>query len=503
MSLKSDYEKLVGLMVEREHVAGAVMLLDWDAQVNMPPKGAKGRGQTTAVLSGILHDKLVSKEYSELLLKLHKAFVGGQLNEDQAAVVRESYRVYLREVKLSKEFVVELSATCSESHGIWDKAKKVSDFNLFAPILTKIVQLKRKQAEYLGHTISPYDALLDEFEPNFTSEDASVIFNDLKKFLVPFIQKIKDKGIIFDKSKMFGKFDLIKQKEFNEVIAKQIGYDFEAGRMDTASHPFMTTIHPGDFRVTTRYDEKDYFYSLSSAIHEVGHALYEQGLKPEHFGTPLGSYLSLGVHESQSRTWENIVGKSLSFWKYFYPKLQNFFPEPYSSISVEEFYKLINNVGPSLIRVESDEVTYNLHIIIRFEIEKELIEGSIEVSDLPKIWSAKYKEYLGVDVPNDGVGVLQDVHWASGLFGYFPTYTLGNLYSAQFYQQAKKEVMNMEQIFEKGQFQPFLEWLRKNIHQHGKLYTASELCVRVTGEPLNSKYYIDYLKEKFGSLYKI
>lgn len=494
------FEQFKEKLLEIEHLSAALGLLEWDTNVNMPPKGSEMRGKTVSVLSALIHEKMMDKDFESMLTKLKLDLDKNLLNPEQAAIVREEYRLFNKEKKLPASFVKELAETTSSAHTIWVEAKKKSDFKKFAPQLTKIVELKRTQAKLIGYKDSSYDALLDDFEPNLSSAEVSLVFEHLKDFLVPFLQKIRNSNQI-DTSVLKGRFELPKQQQFNALVAKEVGYDFEAGRMDESAHPFSLSFNPLDARITTRYKEEDFYYSLGSTIHEVGHALYEQGLKPEHFGTPLGNSVSLGIHESQSRVWENMVGKSFPFWKYFFPKAKQHFPHALDKINLEQFFKAINAVKPSLIRTESDEVTYNLHIIIRFEIEKALIEGTIEVNDLPKIWNEKYKEYLGVEVPNDTQGILQDVHWSGGLFGYFPTYSLGNLYSAQFFAQASKDIENLDNLFEKGQFQPFLQWLRTNIHQHGKMYSAHDLCQRVTGDGLNPKHYIDYITQKFSALY--
>jgi carboxypeptidase Taq len=282
-----------------------------------------------------------------------------------------------------------------------------------------------------------------------------------------------------------------------------MGFDLESGRIDKSTHPFTSGFHPNDVRITTRYSEKDVFYSIGSTIHESGHALYDQGLPEEHFGTPLAESISLGIHESQSRLWENNVGKSRSFWNYFYPKLQKEFPKPFKSIPTEAFYKAINAVSPSLIRTQADEVTYNLHIIIRFEIEKEMIEGSIDLAKLPEIWRFKMKKYLGIDVPTDKEGVLQDVHWSTGYIGYFPTYSLGNLYAAQLYDTMAKQIPGLSKKIGDGQLEEVRDWLRKKVHIHGKTYNAQELIKKITGEYLNSRYFNEYLEKKYGEIYKL
>ncbi len=330
------------------------------------------------------------------------------------------------------------------------------------------------------------------------------MLGELRDFLTDFVKNLQAAKHQPPSSATFkGKFPLAAQQEFNTKLAQDIGFDFGAGRMDISTHPFTTNFHPQDVRITTRYDEADIFSSIGSTIHEVGHALYEQGIPAEHFGTPLGEAISLGIHESQSRIWENNIGKSLPFWKHVYPRLQKAFPRPFGRIPLEAFYRTLNRVTPSLIRTESDEVTYNLHIILRFEIEKDLIEGRLKVKDLPEAWNAKMKEYLGVTVPNDRLGVLQDVHWAGGSIGYFPTYALGNVYAAQFYASAHTHLPGLERDLARGNFATLREWLRKEIHAHGKFYTAESLVRRVTGEPLQTKYFIEYLTRKYTEIYRL
>lgn len=503
MNKKRIITQLKEKLLELCHISSTLAILDWDQRVYMPPKGSALRAESIANLAGILHEKFISREFADLLKKAKVLMDAEKLNDDEVCVVKEIWREFERQMKLPTKFVKELTQICSEAHNIWIRARERSNFRLFLPYLKKIVELKRKEAELVGFKKSPYDALLDTYEPYTTSEEISIILDDLKDFLIPFIRKIAKSKVKINSNILKGNFSVEKQDQFNQNVAKKIGFDFEGGRMDVSAHPFASGFHPNDVRITTRFKKDDLLHSLFGVIHETGHALYEQGLLAENFGTPLGESISLGIHESQSRMWENIVGRSKFFWKYFYPKLKKEFPKPFSKLKLEDFYRAINFVQPSLIRTEADEVTYNLHVILRFEIEKELIEGSIEVEDLPKIWNDKMKEYLGVKVPDDAQGVLQDVHWSGGGIGYFPTYTLGNLYSAQFYQAAKKEIINLEKEISAGQFSHLREWLRKKIHMHGKIYTADDLVKEVTGEGLNSKYFIDYLKEKYGEIYKI
>lgn len=490
-------------LVNLAHLRAALSVLDWDQQVNMPSGASGARAATFASLSVLHHRKFTSPEFFELVRSLMDQRMLGELDLQESCIVRETWRDLERAIKLPVDFVEESARITSEAHHIWAESKKKDDFKSFQPYLEKIVEITRRKAEFLGFNSSPYDALLDEYEPGATSENVSIVFEEIKQFLVPFIAKIQRSKAGVNPKILRGNFPLDEQTEFIKEIAGKIGFDFKTGCLDVSSHPFCTSFHPTDVRITTRFNEHDLFYALDSVIHEAGHALYEQGLLKDHFGTPMGEAISLGIHEFNSRTWENLVGKSMPFWRYFYPKLVRAFPKPFARISLTKFYNAINHVRPSLIRTEADEVTYNLHVILRFEIEKALIEGSIEVKDLPKIWNAKVKEYLGLKVPNDRRGVLQDVHWSGGSIGYFPTYTLGNLYSAQFYETAKKAVPGLEKGFAKGNFKPFREWLRHNVHVHGRMYSGDELVRKVTGEPLTPKYWTDYIEEKFSEIYNL
>lgn len=511
--LQVKYREFTTLLFELYQLKSVFALLDWDTQVNMPEKGSQRRGETVAYLAGLLHHKFVSREFENLLKSVRKLNQEGKLDEKQSAVVREVYREFTREKKLPENFVRELAQVTSQAHQVWTRARKENKFHSFLPYLERIIDLKRREAEYVGYRQSPYDALLDTYEPGAKATEIDIIFTDLKEFLVPFLKKIQKTkspsktrlasgGKIQIKS-LKGNFLLEKQKEWGRMVARALGFDFTAGRIDQAVHPFATNFHPEDVRITTRFNLHDLFYSLMSTIHEVGHALYEQGLPAENFGTPLAESISLGIHESQSRVWENQVGRSLPFWKYFYPALQRKFPKPFGKIKLEDFYRALNSVRPSLIRTESDEVTYNLHIVLRFELEKELIEGKLDARDAPEVWNQKMKEYFGLVPKTDREGILQDVHWSAGLFGYFPTYALGNLYSAQFYAAAKHSNPGLESQFARGKFAKFRAWLKTNIHIHGRFYSASQLCKKITGKPLNTKYFTDYLTLKYSQIYKL
>lgn len=497
------FKELKKKLEEIAHLGSALSVLHWDQEVYMPEDGADQRAKTIGYLSTLAHEKLVGIDGDKTLSQLRK-WSEAHPNTAKAALIESVWRDYSRGKKLPAAFVEELSVLSSTAQVAWAKARQAEDFKLFAPHLKRMVELKKREAEYVGYKKSPYDALLDVYEPGLTSEKVTEVFNELRDFLKPFVKQIAQSKHRPADPKIFqGKFPLDQQQAFNKLVAEKMGFNFAAGRLDASTHPFTINFHPRDVRITTRYNPSDVMYSLGSTIHEAGHAMYEQGLPFEHFGTPLGEAISLGIHESQSRLWENKVGKGRSFWNYFYPQLQKTFPTPFKKIPFESFYRTINQVKPSLIRTESDEVTYNLHIILRYEIEKDLIEGKINVRDLPEIWNAKVKEYLGIKVPNDRLGVLQDVHWSGGSIGYFPTYTLGNLYAAQFYHAASKQLPSLEKDLKAGNFSSLREWLRTSIHQHGKRYSSEALVEKVTGEALNAKYFTEYLTKKYSEIYKL
>lgn len=502
MAIK-QVEKLRERLVEIAYLGSVVAVLNWDRETNMPPKGADARALGVSYLSAVVHDKFIKIDEDGLLTGLKKQLDADVLPKEDAVIVRETWRSYEREKKLPENFVKELAETTSRAQVVWANARAKSDFKIFLPWLEKVIALKKKEAEFAGYKHSPYDALLDYHEPAMTVRKTEEVLNELKNFLVPFIAKIKNSKIKIKPEITKGKFPIEKQIAFNRKIAQKIGFDFESGRIDQSAHPFSISFHPSDARITTRYDEKNIMYSVSSTIHETGHALYEQGLPANHFGTPLAESVSYGIHESQSRLWENMIGKSFGFWRYFYPALKKDFPKPFKNIPLRQFYESINCVRPSLIRTDADEATYNLHIILRFEIEKEILENKIDVKDLPKIWNQKMKDYLGIKPPNDKMGILQDVHWSMGGIGYFPTYSLGNLYAAQFYNKMSKDIGDIDRQISLGRFGDIKNWLRKNIHSVGKTYTASELAQKVTGEELNSRYFSEYLEKKYGEIYKI
>lgn len=489
-------------LIELRHLGSVASLLEWDLHLNVPPKGNEARAEVIAYISGLMHKNFTSSEFEDVLMKATSAMDGGVLNEDEICIVRETLNDFLKSKKLSARFVEERALTCAQAHDYWVRARKTSDFSLFAPYLKKMVKLKREEAKLVGYTASPYDALLDDYEPGLTSEQAEKILAEVKDFLIPLVAKIKNSNVKINRAFLKGPWPIEQQERFAKMVISKLGFDLNAGHMGVSPHPFCNSLHPSDTRITVRYKENDFVgQCLMGAIHEAGHGMYEQGLPTEYFGTPRGEAVSLGIHEFNSRLWENIVGGSRFFWEHFYPELKSYFGDALLDVSLEDFYRAINYVEPSLIRTDADEVTYNLHVLFRFEIEKDLIEGRIAVDDLPKIWNQKVRDYLGIEVDDDANGVLQDIHWADGSFGYFPTYTLGNLYAAQFYAKAIHDLP--EKLAPEDFFRELLNWLRDNVHSRGKLYEAAELVERVTGEKPTAQYFKRYITNKYSEIYNL
>jgi carboxypeptidase Taq len=474
-------------------------LLGWDQQVMMPPKAAPLRAAQSAALTGIVHDRLTSPRLAEALAGL--AEQRAQLDPDAWVNVRETRRVSERARKVPRELAQEIAHTQTLSQEVWVAARARSDFAHFAPWLEKMIALRRREADAIGYATGRYDTLLDEYEPAMTAAQIEGIFNNLRPQLVELVQAIRASGVQPNREVVRRRFPTQRQREFALWAIRRLGYDFSAGRVDVSAHP-MTIGNLTDVRLTTRFEERYLPMGLFGLMHEAGHGMYEQGFDERHQGTPRAEAVSLGIHESQSRLWENLVGRSHAFWRYAFPYLQAFFPEESQGITLEDWYGAINEVKPSLIRVEADEVTYNLHIILRFDIEKALVEEEIQVADLPSIWNEKTKEYLGIVPENDAQGVLQDIHWSIGLIGYFPTYALGNLYGAQFLAAAQREFPDLQERFAGGDFQTLKAWLSEKIHRPGQTHRAHELVQVVTGEALDARYLIEHLRTKFGALYR-
>jgi len=468
-------------------------VLGWDERTQLPAKGTDHRAAQATLLARLVHDRFTSPKVGDLLAALEAS----KPTDDAAAVAREVRRDYDRATKLPPKLVEEQTRTAVMAQAAWAEARAKSNFAAFAPWLEKILALSREQAECWGYTTCRYDALLEGYEPGARAADLAPVFADLQKQLSPLLPALEKITGAVDPARLEGEYPVETQRLLNREIAAAIGFDFEAGRIDTTVHPFCTEMGPRDCRLTTRYDGRDFTSSLSGTMHEAGHGLYTQGLDAAHFGTPVGTYVSLGIHESQSRLWENQVGRSRAFWAHWYPRVQQIFPS-LASLPLEEFWLLVNRVKPSHIRVEADEVTYNLHIILRFEIEQKLLSGDLPVNDLPAAWNQRFEQIFGLAVPDDARGCLQDTHWALGLIGYFPTYTLGNLNSAQLYAAALKQDVAIGAEIEDGRYTRLLAWMREKIHRHGRRYSPPELIERATGEPLRATYFIDYLKTKYG-----
>lgn len=494
-------DKLNAHLVDAINLSRAAAVLSWDQQTYMPPGGAEARAEQLATLSKLAHQHFVSEETGRLLEAAEAAVQGMNGDSFEAALVRVVRHDYDLETKLPTSLVETIARETTRAHEVWVKARENNDYAAFAPTLERIFDLMRQKAEALGYQDRPYDALLDQFEPGMKTADVARLFDELRAELVPFVQQVFERLDAVDHSMLHLEYDVDKQAQFGLDVVKQLGYDFERGRQDKSVHPFTTNFSINDVRITTRYMPNYLPSALFSSVHEAGHALYEQGSDQSLEKTLLAGGTSLGVHESQSRLWENLVGRSRPFWQYFYPKLQQLFPEQLGGVDLEAFYRAINFVSRSLIRVEADEVTYNLHIMLRFEMENDLLEGKLAFKDAPDAWNAKMEQYLGITPPTDREGILQDVHWSAGLVGYFPTYALGTLLSVQYWDKALADVPEIPGEIARGNFAPLLNWLRENIHRHGRKYWPAELTLRVTGEPIQTRSFMRYLREKYGEIY--
>lgn len=486
--------------VRELHAARAIdALLDWDQETQMPPKGAEDRANQSAFIAGVIHDRLTSDELGNLLTK-------AEAERDSDPVVttniRETRREFDRAQKLPKQLVQDLARTAALAKDAWAGARKASHFATFAPHLQKLIDIKREIADRVGWKTEPYDALMDEFEPGARAAEVQAVFDKLKTDLVPLVAAIARSPRQPDLRVLDRPAPLAQQQAFNRKLVAALGFDLEAGRIDTTTHPFCSGFTARDVRLTNRYNELFLPSSLFGILHETGHGLYEQGYDHAHIGTPMARATSLGIHESQSRMWENLVGRSREFWQHFYPVLQADVPA-YADVTLDQWLFAINAVRPSFIRVEADEVTYALHIILRFGLERRLVRGELAVNDVPAAWNDGMKGLLGITPPDDARGCLQDIHWSQGTFGYFPTYSLGNLYAAQFWDQAGKEMPGLSERISRGDLLPLREWLRAKIHSQGMRYRAGELLKVVTGQELSHEPFVRYLNGKFGAMYGV
>jgi len=478
-------------------------LLSWDEQTHLPPQGTEHRANQLSLLAGLGHDRKTDPRLGDLISALEQEDLG-PAEEPTSVNVRAARRRFDRATKLPKSLVQELSRVATLSQQAWVSARQASDFAEFQPWLSQIVALKQQEAEALGYDGGvPYDALLDDYEPGATTAEIAGVFSTLRDELVELVSAIADSAHTPDTRLLTRHYPQAAQRTFGLQAASAIGFDLDSGRLDIAAHPFCSGIGPGDCRLTTRYDESHFPGAFFGTLHEAGHGMYEQGLNAEAFGTAMGESTSLGIHESQSRMWENFVGRSLAFWKHFYPLAQSAFPAALSDAPLSDFHAAINVVEPSLIRVEADEVTYNLHIMLRFELEQQLLTGDLLPADVPAAWNESMQNYLGIKPEHDADGCLQDIHWSGGALGYFPTYALGNMYAAQLFQTAESALGSLDAEFAKGHFQPLKQWLNTNVHARGKQYAASELIQVVTGQPLSHKPLMQHLRQRFEELYSL
>jgi carboxypeptidase Taq len=487
--------------------AGALLescasVLGWDEQTYMPPGGAAHRANQLSLLAGMCHERSTAPVIGELLSELESSTLTHETTLAVAANVREARRDYDRTTKLPRRLVEELSHTCTLAQQAWIGARKQSDFKQFQPWLEKIVTLKREEAQAIGYGKGvPYDALLDAFEPGMTAADVTRLFAPMREELVRLIAEIAASGRRPRHEILTRRYPVDAQREFSMAAAKAIGFNFDEGRLDTAAHPFCSGFGPGDTRLTTRYDEHHFPGAFFGTLHEAGHGIYDQGLDRKAYGLPAGSACSLGIHESQSRMWENFVGRSRPFWEHFYPKAKKAFPEALGDVAAEDFYWAINDVQPSFIRVEADEATYNLHILLRFDLERPLIAGDLQPADVPGAWNETFTKYFGITPPDDAKGCLQDIHWSGGMIGYFPTYALGNMYAAQFFTAACRDLPGLAAGFTRGEFAALKSWLTEKIHRRGRQFRALKLVEEVTGQSLSPMPLVRHLREKFGELY--
>lgn len=498
----STIEKFEALVRKINAYNEATSVLYWDLRTGAPKKSVAGRSEVIGLLSTEAFKMSVSEEMEQSIHALQNE--KESLSLPLQKTLEEVQEEFELQKKIPAEEYKEYVVLCSASESVWEEAREKNDFALFQPYLEKIVDTTKKFIGYWGEKDgNAYNRLLDQYEPGMTTEMIDSLFDQLKETIVPLVKKINEQNEQPDTSFLFKKFPKEQQIAFNHYLLKELGYDFEAGRLDETTHPFAIGINEGDVRITTRYDENDFRSAIFGTIHECGHALYEQNFDKKLAGLPVADGASMGIHESQSLFYEHFIGHHEGFWKYNYDTLQAHSPEQFKNVSLAQFLRAINVSKPSLIRIEADELTYPLHIMIRYEIEKELFNGELAVKDLPKVWNDKYEEYLGIRPENDAEGVLQDVHWAGGMFGYFPSYALGYMYAAQMRQAMEKDLPNFDELCENGNFKPILHWLTTNVHQYGKCKKPLEIIQETTGERLTATYLATYLQNKYTTLYQI
>lgn len=502
MTPNQAYEALKSFQIDTAYYQSLGALAGWDQRTYIPHKGHAHRARQFAALARLLHARRTDPRITEWLDAVEGSDLVADSESPEAANVREWRRDYERAVRVPDDLAVALAQAQSEGESAWESLREADDWAGFRPYLKRVLQLTREYAEAVGYETEPYDALLEDYEPGERAARLQELFADLGRATRELLDRIRSASVRPPVEVLHRSYPVAVQSEVAHEVTALLGYDLESGRIDPTAHPFELSVGPGDVRITTRF-YPDYFNAaFFGSVHEAGHAMYEQGLPAEHWGTPMGQAVSMGVHESQSRMWENLVGRSLGFWRFYYPRLQPRF-EALADVTLEDFHRAVNAVQPSLIRVEADEVTYNLHILIRFELELALFRGELEVDDLPDAWNEKYREHLGVTPTSFKDGVMQDVHWSGGMFGYFPSYTLGNVYAAQLFEAARRDLGELEEAFARGEFAPLLEWLRARIHRQGRRLPPRRLIERATGRAPSPAPLVRYLNERFGALYHL
>lgn len=499
--MANAYENLkahLGDINDLHQVAG---LLGWDQQTLMPPRGAAARAEQMATLARLTHERFISVETGRLLDAAATEVQGKPYESDEASLIRLARRDYDKARRVPSDLEAEMARLGGQAYPVWKDAKHASDFAAFLPYLDAQLELKQRYISCFDVGETPYDILLDDFEPGMTTAHVAETFTRLKTDLIPLVAWVMERADSIDDSVLYRRYPIEEQRQFVLGIIERFGYAPEAWRLDATEHPFASSIAIDDIRITTRFEEGFLGQGLFATMHECGHGLYEHGVDQALARTPLARGASMAMHESQSRTWENLVGRSRPFWRYFFPLLAKVFPEELAGVDEEAFWRAASKMQPSLIRVEADEATYNLHIILRFEIEQELISGSLAPRDVPGVWKTRMHDYLGIDVPDDARGVLQDVHWADGLFGYFPTYALGNIVAAQLFERVRRDLPDVDEQFARGEFARLRQWQGEHLHQHGRKFTAPELLERIVGGPMDPDPLVRYLTAKITDLY--
>jgi carboxypeptidase Taq len=491
------YLELVRLSRDETLLSSCLEVLEWDEEVCMPRGGGEHRAEQRAILAGLVHDRGIDPRYDELLTVVEASSLAADPESPQLVNVRELRRGFDRERRMPRRLVEESARVAALASQAWAESRKRDDFKTFAPWLDRVFALAREEADAVGYVGARYDALLDDYEPGMTTDRLSALFAHLQTELVPLVGSLREAPMPAPGHVLAREFPLDRQRLFAEGIAAALGFNLECGRLDVGQQSFCTAIGPGDVRIALRYFPRNFARGFFALLHEVGHALYDQGLDPAHYGTPMGEAASFGLHESQSRLWENLVGRSHGFWRHFYPQLRNTFHEALHDVSLDTFRQVINHVAPGVIRVQADEVTYDLHIVIRFELERALLAGDLRGADLPGAWAELYHRYLGVTPKNDRTGCLQDGHWSEGLIGYFPTYTLGNVYAAQLFAAAERSVGPLDEAFARGDFRTLRDWLHENVHRHGQRYSVATIIERATGSAPDPSGLIESLTHRY------